>query len=142
MGRAPNYCRASAACVLSSLWEYTDVDPHDWLSVDAFLHDIWGSVVIEGGLVGLWRADRGVPQGGALSQLLFQLVIILFELELRQQGTVSALPHSPCCEVKKSWGIVALLGFVDDLVLTCASFQELRAEIRIAEKWSLKIGMK
>ena len=94
--------------------------------------DNWGTVALDGKLIGLWRADRGVPQGGSLSQALFIATTIDLREALGQAGIGILIGGK----------LVGLLGFVDDLVIIADSLGELRLALKRAEAWSKTVGMR
>ena len=78
----------------------------------------------------------GVPQGGALSQLLFQVTLIDMEEELR---------HT-CNGVEVDWAGIALkiwcLLFVDDVMVAADSPQDLQRMMNVVAKWANRLRIR
>ena len=122
------YCRPGPALVFVGLKSY-DVDAGDWLAVDSILGKTFGTVKLGSSLYGRWPNVLGVPQGG--SQVLFEVTGITLHNELLKAGcgVVVALPNGVPCRV-------VCFMIVDDIVLSCATADELRRALLIVDRWA------
>ena len=70
----------------------------------------------------LFPSERGTPQGGVVSPLLSNILLTLFDWEMRRRG-------------------YQLTRYADDWVVTCKSAEEARAAIAAAQRTLTKLGV-
>ena len=79
------FCRPPHEAVLNGITG-AGVAGSDWLAIRAILSGLHACVKIGGKTYGKWKVKCGVPQGGSLSQPLFEAAVLELEAELRKQG--------------------------------------------------------
>ena len=128
------YCRPPPAIVLRALWG-AGVRGNDWLSIMALLGHRRGTLKINGELFGEWPMPCGVPQGGALSLVLFIATLIDLQRELAASG---------CRLERRSGRLVGTkkLAFVDDLAVVADTPESLQAGLDIVTRWDSTIRMR
>ena len=109
----------------------------DWLAVRSILGNLRGCVLLDGKVHDSWPIRCGVPQGGALSQELFESP----EAEL-----VNKLMEAGCgVEVTDGEGhllVTPCLFIVDDVVLLATNPAMLQVALDVAARWAQQVRMR
>ena len=125
------FCRPPPAIILRGLWK-CGIRGAVWRLIKGFLGHLIGRVKLGGNLYGRWHIRAGVPQGGALSIILFLATMIELEGELLAEG----------CGIQLGNITLALFGFVDDLVLLAKSAEELQKCIDVVVRWAQRTRLR
>ena len=124
------FCRPPRSIILRALRRIPMGD-NEWLGIGSLLGSLRGTLKLGHILFGSWLEESCLPQGGLPSMDLFCATIIELEEELRSCGCGIVLVDSHGQPHR-----IALLAFVDDLVLFANSAAELQRALDIVAKWA------
>ena len=128
------YCRPPADFVMEALRLIPGLREADMLLIWVILVSLWGTASILGGLYGRWKVECGIVQGGALSTALFVALLLPLYRKLKEAGVGILIPSHSGAEA-----VIALVAFIDDLLLLADTPRELQTALNIVFRWARRL---
>lgn len=126
------FCRPPALAVVDSLLRLPDLQESVIVFTKVFLSSLYSRASIFGGLHGRWRNETGLPQGGALSMALFNLLTLALYDNLVGAGVGIPL----------ALGVYPANAYVDDIALFASSHAAAQQALNVVAKWASGIRMR
>ena len=124
------FCRPPALAVVDRL-RRLPIDDHNVVLTAAFLSSLWSKAALFGNLHGHWHNQTGLPQGGALSTALFNLVTLDAYEQLHDANLGISIGEFIC----------PANAYVDDIVLFAPNEALAQSALGIVSLWAAGIRM-
>ena len=124
------FCRPPALAVVDRL-RRLPIDDHTVVLTAAFLTSLWSKAALFGSLHGHWHNQTGLPQGGALSTALFNLVTLDAYEQLHDANLGISIGEFIC----------PANAYVDDIVLFAPNEALAQSALGIVSLWAAGIRM-